>query len=240
MARWGLGRLLRILYQLPLAAFRRLLGHSRISFFHHPKPLDLATREGSYRSLVDFCRSVTPPCKLNPLLFNGHIQTFWTAIKGADIEVFYKRKIFDSDDPTYTGTFAVDFSSEPHDIKEPKLPSRTAWFSDDEWERLHGGSTDETPMLVVLHGLAGGSNEIYLRSVLKPIIDAGWKACVVNSRGCAMSEITSEVLYNARATWDVRQIVKWLQERYPKRPLFGLGFSLGANILVNVCNDLVQ
>ena len=95
-------------------------------------------------------------------------------------------------------------------------------------------SEDDTPMLVILHGLSGGSHEIYLRRVLKPMIDAGWEACVVNSRGCAMSKITSGVLYNARATWDVRQVVKWLKGRFPKRPLFGLGFSLGANILVNV------
>jgi len=46
--------------------------------------------------------------------------------------------------------------------------------------------------------------------------------------------ITTGVLYNARATWDIRQVVKWLGEKFPNRPLFGLGFSLGANILVNV------
>ena len=49
-----------------------------------------------------------------------------------------------------------------------------------------------------------------------------------------MSKITSSVLYNARATWDVRQAVKWLRKTFPNRSLFGLGFSLGANILTNV------
>lgn len=60
------------------------------------------------------------------------------------------------------------------------------------------------------------------------------KACVVNSRGCAGSKITTPILYNARATWDVRQAVKWLRKTFPNRPLFGIGFSLGANILTNV------
>lgn len=90
-------------------------------------------------------------------------------------------------------------------------------------------------MVVVLHGLSGGSHEIYLRHVLKPLAEAGWEGCVVNSRGCAGSGITTGLLYNARATWDVRQVVEWLRERFPNRPLFGVGFSLGANILVNVC-----
>ena len=93
---------------------------------------------------------------------------------------------------------------------------------------------DTKPMLVTLHGLTGGSHEIYLRHVLRPIVDAGWKACVVNARGCAKSKITTGVLYNARATWDVRQVVKWLTKTFPNRPLFGIGYSLGANILVNV------
>src|SRR6185436_15455142 len=74
----------------------------------------------------------------------------------------------------------------------------------------------------------------YLRHVLAPLTANGWEACVVNSRGCAESQITSGVLYNARATWDVRQTVKWLQNQFPNRPLFGIGFSLGANILTNV------
>ena len=52
-----------------------------------------------------------------------------------------------------------------------------------------------------------------------------------------MSKITSGVLYNARATWDVRQLVTWAREKWPRRKLFGCGFSLGANILVNVCRD---
>jgi predicted alpha/beta-fold hydrolase len=30
------------------------------------------------------------------------------------------------------------------------------------------------------------------------------------------------------------QVVKWLKKTFPNRPLFGLGFSLGANILTNV------
>ena len=234
MAPMALWWLFRVLYLLPLAACRRLLGYSHITFYHHQKALCLTNREGSRQDLVDFCRSVTPTCQLNPLLFNGHLQTFWTAVKSAEIEVYYRRKTFHSDDFTYTGTFAVDFTVEPYESDEPDLPPRTAWYTDNEWQRLDAGSSDSVPMVVVLHGLAGGSNEIYLRSVLKPLVDAGWKACVVNSRGCAMSEITSDVLYNARATWDIRQTVKWLHKKYPHRPLFGLGFSLGANILVNV------
>jgi uncharacterized protein len=209
-------------------------GRSTTSFHHAKSPLQLRTKSGSDVTISDFCKSAVPPCQLNPLLFNGHLQTFWTAGRLADVPVYYKRKIFEADDPRFAGSFVVDFATEPFDQKDDSLPPRTAYFSEDELNNL--GSLDSKPMLVALHGLSGGSHELYLRHVLAPLItkDAGWEACVVTARGCAQSKITTGILYNARATWDVRQVVKWLRKNYPNRPLFGIGFSLGANILSNV------
>lgn len=155
-------------------------------------------------------------------------------VKGYDVPVIYKRKVFTSNNPAVPGSFTVDFvHGIASDEVDSSLPPRTTYFNEQEIGEI--GSDDSKPMLVTLHGLAGGSNEIYLRHVLAPLTtEGGWEACVVNSRGCAMSKITSNVLYNARATWDVRQAVNWLREKFPNRPLFGIGFSLGANIMTNV------
>ena len=214
----------------------RLFGYAKTSFYYHGSPLNLPIRsnhsEERSTDLLEFCKQVTPICRLNPLLFNGHLQTFWTAVKSQDIPIYYKRRIFSAEDATFAGTFAVDFVVKPYEEMDESLPPRTTFYDDAEFEEL--GSMDTKPMLVTLHGLSGGSHEIYLRHVLRPIVDAGWETCVINSRGCAKSKITTGVLYNARATWDIRQIVKWLRKTFPNRPLFGIGYSLGANILVNV------
>lgn len=211
-----------------------LLGSARTSFTYGETPLKLYTKAGDWISISDFCRAVTPPCRLNPLLFNGHLQTFWTVVKNQDVSIYYKRKVFEAEDLTYAGAFAVDFVVEPYEGTESDMPPRTTHYSEDEFKDI--GSLDTKPMLVTLHGLSGGSHELYLRHVLAPLVkDGAWAACVVNSRGCAMSKITSGVLYNARATWDVRQVVKWLKKTFPNRELYGIGFSLGANILTNVC-----
>jgi predicted alpha/beta-fold hydrolase len=202
---------------------------------------DAASKEEPSTSLLDLCKSTTPPCWLNPLLFNGHLQTCWTALKSTDIPITYKRKTFTSTSELYPGTFAVDFVShkptaaEDHD---PDLPTRTTYYSDSDFNLL--GSDDDKPMLILLHGLSGGSHEIYLRHVLRPLClepkdEDKWEACVVNSRGCSHSKITSGVLYNARSTWDLRQSLEWIRQKWPNRKLFGIGFSLGANILTNVC-----
>ena|SRR2546423_3024525 len=213
----------------------RLVGHAKMSFYHARHGLTLRTKDGRNISFPDLCKAVIPPCHLNPFLFNGHLQTMWAVIKSQDVPIYYKRKIFENEDPTYTGTFTIDFVVRPYEGEDSTLPPRTTYFTVPELTNM--ASSDSKPMLVALHGLSGGSHEMYLRHALAPLVNdvGGWEACVVNSRGCAKSKITSSVLYNARATWDVRQTVKWLRKQFPNRPVFGIGFSLGANILTNVC-----
>jgi uncharacterized protein len=43
--------------------------------------------------------------------------------------------------------------------------------------------------------------------------------------------MTSPRFYSAGGTDDIRQALVYISHRYPKAPLLGLGFSLGANIL---------
>lgn len=207
-------------------------GMARPKYWHSAKPLILKTRAGKTTSLAQLCQSLIPPCRLNPFLFNGHLQTIWTVLARDSVPIYYKRRIFENDDPIYTGQFSVDFVTKPNNDSDPNLPPRTTYFTDQEFENI--GSLDTRPMLVLLHGLSGGSHELYLRHVLAPLVDDGrWEACVIISRGCSKTQITTSVLYNARATWDVRHTVKWLKETFPNRPLFGIGFSLGANIITN-------
>lgn len=213
----------------------RIFGHAKMTFFHSSDGIVLQRKDGKSIRFLDFCKSIIPPCRLNPLLFNGHLQTAWTTVKSYDIPIHYLRVVLDAEEPLYTGTFAVDFVTQVHGRADPSLPPRTGFFTQQEISDI--GSSDSKPMLIVLHGLSGGSYEMYLRHCLAPLTtsDTGWEACVVNSRGCASSKITSNVLYNARATWDIRQTVNWVRKVFPNRPLYGIGFSLGANILANVC-----
>jgi predicted alpha/beta-fold hydrolase len=99
---------------------------------------------------------------------------------------------------SYHGTFAVDFAVPPHTDVDEALPHRTANFSEEAFAGI--GSEDTRPMLFVLHGLSGGSHEVYLRHAIAPLVQngGGWEVCVVNARGCANSKIASGVLFNAR------------------------------------------
>ena len=261
------------------SALRRLMGHASTSCYHSPSgtvnlrllskpnspdataPSSSASQTSQPADTIPFSTFVErllPSCNLTPFLFNGHLQTIWTALRRKDdVPIYYKRRTFHSNDPDYEGCFAVDFvvprSEWESSTGEAGVMPLTRLFTESEWATgpIGQGSQDTKPMLVVLHGLSGGSHEVYLREVLYPLVTptakqnpyseykpGGWEAVVVNSRGCAGSKITSDVLYNARATWDVRQVINWLREKFPNRPLFGVGFSLGANILGNVCSLL--
>ncbi|KAJ9272873.1 hypothetical protein DTO212C5_1134 [Paecilomyces variotii] len=221
-----------------------------ISLFHSETSNLLLSKSSKNRqdeiSLVKLCRdSIPSKCSPNKLLFNGHLQTIWTVLKSSHVPVYYKRKIFESTSSLYPGQFAVDSVVPPYDSSsdDPEvidaerkytlpdgLPSLTGLFTHNEAQGL--SSQDSKPMLVVLHGLCGGSHEEYLRHVLAALTaDGSWEACVLNARGCSQTKITTGVLYHAAATWDLRQTVEWLRETFPNRPLFGIGFSLGANIL---------
>nr|VWO94912.1 Mitogen-activated protein kinase (EC [Ganoderma boninense] len=110
------------------------------------------------------------------------------------------------------------------------------YFTPPEDERY---LSDDTPIIVTFHGLTGGSNEAYVRSILAPACASvedgglGYRAVVVNFRGCAGTPVTSEKLYHCGNTDDARQALMYISHRYPKAKFVsGLGFSLGANVLV--------
>lgn len=236
------------------------ISRSQISFFHADgSNLQLLKRKRTgefqkYVTLVSICRAATPGrCFLNPFLFNGHLQTFWTVINCDDVLIHYKRRVFESEFSAHSGQFSVDFVVKPYEdieddetsiLKEkyclpPSLPPRTSFFKNAELSALP--SHDNKPMLVALHGLSGGSHELYLRHAIAPLVKDGlWEACILNSRGCSQTKINTAFLNHARATWDIRQTIRLLRKLYPNRPLFGIGFSLGANILANVFPILVM
>ncbi|OBZ76921.1 hypothetical protein A0H81_03461 [Grifola frondosa] len=58
------------------------------------------------------------------------------------------------------------------------------------------------------------------------------RAVVINFRGCAGTPVTSDQLYHCGTTDDARQALMYIAKCYPHARLIGVGFSLGANMLV--------
>lgn len=96
---------------------------------------------------------------------------------------------------------------------------------------------DNRPILVCMHGLTGGSHESYIRTVLDTLTKPkekggeGWRAIVVNSRGCAQGPLTTPKLYHAGASYDLKNAMLYIGHMFPDAPIYGIGFSLGAGML---------
>jgi len=187
------------------------------------KPVTLITKTDSHhsqkislRQLIETrCPSVLTSFKPARGLFNGHLQTGYSVI--GDFTrvdpVVYDRKLLKLKDG---GTLGVDFTP-------PAEAGRVF--------------KDTTPVVVALHGLTGGSYESYIRNVISPAVapvnegGLGYRAAVLNFRGCAGVPLTSPQFYGLSHTDDIRQAIHYITHRYPNAPLVGIGFSLGANIL---------
>lgn len=93
---------------------------------------------------------------------------------------------------------------------------------------------DNTPTLVLLHGLTGGSFESYIRDLVDRLTRVhGYRCVVVNARACADTVLTSPQLFSGGYTDDLRLAVKHIRTTLPAAKLMGAGFSMGSNILMN-------
>ncbi|TBU46211.1 AB-hydrolase YheT [Dichomitus squalens] len=98
-------------------------------------------------------------------------------------------------------------------------------------------------VLLVTHGLTGGSHEAYVRAVLAKVTPSrqsgglGFRAVVLNFRGCNGSPVVTPRLYHAGSSDDLRHVVLWISTSFPSCRMYGLGFSLGANILAKYVGE---
>ncbi|KDN51239.1 hypothetical protein RSAG8_00868, partial [Rhizoctonia solani AG-8 WAC10335] len=98
-------------------------------------------------------------------------------------------------------------------------------------------ATDLSPIAVVLHGLTGGSHEHYIRALMTELTSTGFRAVVVNARGCAGAPLTSAQLFHGGTTGDLRHALLYIRSQFPSAPLMGVGFSVGANMLAKYLGE---
>ncbi|KAF9602283.1 hypothetical protein IFM89_026400 [Coptis chinensis] len=95
----------------------------------------------------------------------------------------------------------------------------------------------ESPVLILLPGLTGGSGDTYVQHMLVRARSNKWRVVVFNSRGCGNSPVTTCQFYSASFTEDLREVVNHVKSRFPSSNLYAIGWSLGANILVRYLGE---
>ncbi|XP_042508857.1 phospholipase ABHD3-like isoform X2 [Macadamia integrifolia] len=181
-----------------------------------------------YEGVVSKCKTLHGRYLATPWLSSPHFQTVFLNFHGKPPVFSYRRQIFHTADG---GTIALDW-----------LP-----YSDVSTEAFHKNNSiskdDATPIVVVIPGLTSDSSSPYLKHLAFNMAKRGRNVVVGNHRGLGGISVTSDCFYNAGWTEDVRKIIDHLHGEYPQAPLFVVGTSIGANILICdrfICRRLVQ
>jgi predicted alpha/beta-fold hydrolase len=159
--------------------------------------------------LIDQCPSLTE-YRPTPWIFSAHLMTILGVIFRAMPQMSFRRVLIPVD--STGGTVAVDWHSEP---------------------RRH------QPILLILHGLTGGSDNAYIRwMVLAATTKLGVCCVVAHARGCGRSQLTSPRSFSAAHTDDFRASLKYIRSVVGEEtPIFAVGYSLGAGILTKFLGE---
>ncbi|KAK1258465.1 Embryogenesis-associated protein EMB8 [Acorus gramineus] len=177
-------------------------------------------RSHIYEGVASKCRIFHGRYLATPWLSNPHFQTAFLNFFGRPPVFNYKRQVFQIPDG---GTIALDWlmasdigrGAFGHDISEDDL----------------------APIVVVIPGLMSDSSSAYIKHLVFKIAKRGWNVVVSNHRGLGGISLTSDCFYNAGWTEDVRRVINYLHQEHPKSPLFAVGTSIGANILVKYLGE---
>lgn len=157
--------------------------------------------------VVERCPELMKPYLPAPLAISPHLQTMLTVLRGLTIRGQYYREIRGMSDG---GCIALD------------------WYKD---SHVQSHTSPTAPLVLVMHGLTGGSSEGYIKWICSCIAERGWRAVVMNYRGCAGLPLTSPQCYNAVFTDDIHEAVLHVSRKFPAAPVFAVGYSLGALLL---------
>lgn len=89
------------------------------------------------------------------------------------------------------------------------------------------GCTEETPILVIVHTLAGGTREPCTNNMALAGYKNGFRVVVANQRGCSGSPYTSKALFTGATYEDIQFIVDIARNEFRPSHVFMVGFSLG-------------
>jgi uncharacterized protein len=158
-------------------------------------------------------RFVPRPYRRPWWLAGPHLQTIggWLLRRRAGVE--YRRERIETPDG--------DFLDLDHALPEghPDGPERSA------------------PLVLVLHGLEGGSRALAALQAVRALGGQGLRTATLNFRSCSGEPNRTARMYHAGETEDLGFVLDLLARRFPDAPLGVLGYSLGGNVLLKYLGE---
>jgi predicted alpha/beta-fold hydrolase len=119
-------------------------------------------------------------------------------------------------------------------VERERLWTEDGDFLDLDWAPDPG---EDTPIVLVMHGLEGSAQRRYMRNVAGELVRAGVRPVALNFRGCSGEPNRAPQFYHSGKTDDPEYVINTLRVRYPTRRIGALGFSLGGNVLLKLLGE---
>lgn len=87
-------------------------------------------------------------------------------------------------------------------------------------------------VVILIHGLTGSSSSHYILGLQQVLEQQGYTTAALNFRACSGEPNLKAGSYHAGFTDDIDQLYQAICSRYPSTPVYAVGFSLGANIML--------
>jgi predicted alpha/beta-fold hydrolase len=96
---------------------------------------------------------------------------------------------------------------------------------------VHENSAD-APLVVLFHGLEGGSRSHYAGAFARECSRLGWRCAVPHFRGCSGEPNLLPRAYHSGDWQEIQWILRRFRGEAPRAPVFAVGVSLGGNALL--------
>lgn len=101
----------------------------------------------------------------------------------------------------------------------------------------HGRERVHQPLVLLLHGLEGGEDSHYVRSIVRALSRAEFQVVLMFHRGCSAEHNRLARSYHSGETNDMAEVMRYLKNRTGKRVDAAIGYSLGANALLKYLGE---
>eukprot|EP00795_Rhopilema_esculentum_P016027 gene16027-7372_t len=203
------------------------------------KPQIYVSEAGKTSKLaLERCRKLKEPYKPTSLWGkNGHIQTIiHAAIGRAGKPGLLKSRLhtlYASDGATVTYNY---YSKNQCAATSNKIDITILRKKEGNYaERI---KSDKENIVLIVPGIANSSKTVYIQAFTEILLDNGFDIAVFNHLGAhPIVKLTSPRIFTYGCTADLHLVVKDLNERFPRRKLIGIGFSMGGNVLLKYLGE---
>ncbi len=105
-------------------------------------------------------------------------------------------------------------------------------FIDLDWTDATRSAAAAKPLIVLFHGLEGGSNSQYAASLMAATRERNWRGVVVHFRGCGGELNRLRRAYHSGDSGEIDWILRRFKRDSPESRIYVAGVSLGGNALL--------